>query len=172
MCIGAGGAAVAISVFVAGLAEHSDRPRKFIAINRSEPRLRKMREVHAKLKTDIDFEYILNDDPARNDAIMANLPPGSMVINATGMGKDRPGSPITNNGDFPQGGLVWELNYRGDLDFLGQARSQEDSRNLVIEDGWVYFVHGWSDAISRVFAADVTSETFNALEEAAATVRS
>ena len=67
--------------------------------------------------TDIAFEYICNQDAARNDAIMAALPAGSIVINATGMGKDRPGSPITDAGLFPVRGIAWEFNYRGELDF-------------------------------------------------------
>jgi shikimate 5-dehydrogenase len=131
LCIGAGGSAVAISVYAAGLPDPADRPRSFIAVNRSQPRLEALRALRARLDTDVAFEYVLNEDPAQNDRIMASLPPGSMVINATGMGKDRPGSPITDAGLFPADGLVWELNYRGALDFLHQARRQAHSRNLT-----------------------------------------
>jgi len=172
MCIGAGGSAVAISVYVAGLPDPADRPEKFIVIQRSRPRLEKLQGIHAKLDTDIAFEYILNEDPARNDEIMASLPPGSMVINATGMGKDRPGSPITDNGLFPENGLVWELNYRGELDFLHQAERQAESRNLTVEDGWVYFLHGWSQVIAEVFHLDLTPELFTELDKAASVIRS
>ena len=42
----------------------------------------------------------------KNDEYVGKLPPGSMVINATGMGKDTPGSPLTNNCPWPQNGLV------------------------------------------------------------------
>ena len=122
LCLGAGGSAVAISVYLAGLADKADRPQKFIAVNRSPGRLDALREIVRQLNTDIEFEYILNEDPVENDAIMAQLPAGSMVINATGMGKDRPGSPVTNDAIWPQDGLVWELNYRGELDFMHQAR--------------------------------------------------
>ena len=66
-------------------------------------------------------------DPFQNDALMSKLPEGSLVINATGMGKDRPGSPISEAGIFPKNGLVWELNYRGELDFLKQAQSSKRS---------------------------------------------
>ncbi len=167
LCLGAGGSAVAISVYVAGLPDPADRPRKFIAVNRTRPRLEMLRQLNQKLDTDIEFEYILNEDPARNDALMAALPPGSMVINATGMGKDRPGSPITDDGVFPLHGLAWELNYRGELDFLRQAERQAASRDLTIEDGWVYFLHGWTQVIAEVFAIDLTPELFARLEEAA-----
>ena len=171
MCIGAGGAAVAISVYMAGLPEPVDRPQKFIIVNRSQPRLDTLQRIHARLNTDITFEYILNEDPARNDEIMASLPPGSMVINATGMGKDRPGSPVTDEGLFPEDGLIWELNYRGELGFLRQAERQAERRNLTVEDGWVYFVCGWSEAIAEVFHLELTPELFLELDRAATAIR-
>jgi shikimate 5-dehydrogenase len=171
MCIGAGGSAVAISVYVSGLPDPADRPPRFVVVQRSLPRLEKLQAIHAKLDTDIEFEYILNEDPARNDEIMASLPPGSMVINATGMGKDRPGSPVTDEGLFPEHGLVWELNYRGDLDFMHQAERQAQSRNLTVEDGWVYFLHGWSQVIAEVFHLQLTPELFAELDKAAAVIR-
>jgi len=42
----------------------------------------------------------------------------SIVINATGMGKDTTDSPIINEGLFPKHGIAWEFNYRGELDFM------------------------------------------------------
>jgi shikimate 5-dehydrogenase len=38
---------------------------------------------------------------------------------------------------FPQGSVVWELNYRGDLTFLHQARAQQATRDLHVYDGWL-----------------------------------
>jgi shikimate 5-dehydrogenase len=172
MCIGAGGTAVAISVYVAGLPDPADRPDRFIAIDRSQLRLDKLRAIHAKLDTDTKFEYVLNADPIKNDETMAALPTGSMVINATGMGKDRPGSPITDAGLFPMGGLVWELNYRGELGFLHQAERQVGKRNLTVNDGWVYFVYGWSEAIAEVFHLDLTPAMFIELDQVASVLRS
>ncbi len=81
-----------------------DRPDKFIAVNRSPGKLDHMREMVSKYDTDIEVEYIHNSDPEVNDQVMASLPDHSVVINATGMGKDTPGSPITNNGVFPKNG--------------------------------------------------------------------
>jgi shikimate dehydrogenase len=171
LCLGAGGSAVAISVFVANLPNVEDRPKKFITVNRSQGRLDTLRAIHEQLDTDIEFEYILNEDPRQNDEIMALLPPGSMVINATGMGKDRPGSPITDDGVWPQNGLVWELNYRGELDFMYQAQRQQHERNLTIEDGWIYFLHGWTQVIAEVFDVNLTPELFEQLDEAASELR-
>ena len=171
LCLGAGGSAIAISVYVASRQEAADRPRKFIAVNRSRERLDTLRAVHEQLNTDIEFEYILNEDPARNDALMSALPSGSMVINATGMGKDRPGSPVTDDAVWPQNGLVWELNYRGELDFMKQAQRSAAERNLTIEDGWVYFLHGWTQVIAEVFDIDLSADLFAKLDEAASELR-
>jgi shikimate 5-dehydrogenase len=117
------------------------------------------------------IDYVLAEHPAHsaedNDARMAALPPGSLVINATGMGKDRPGSPITDAGVFPERGLAWELNYRGELTFLRQAQAQQSARALTVEDGWVYFLHGWAQVIAEVFHAALTPERFAQLAEAA-----
>jgi shikimate 5-dehydrogenase len=155
----------------AGLPDKADRPAKFITVNRSQPRLDTLRAIHQQLDTDIEFEYILNEDPCVNDQIMAGLPRGSMVINATGMGKDRPGSPVTDNGRWPQDGLVWELNYRGELDFMHQAERRAHESHLTIEDGWVYFLHGWTQVIAEVFDLHLTPELFARLDDAASELR-
>jgi shikimate 5-dehydrogenase len=172
LCLGAGGSAVAISVYLVSRPDPADRPRKFIVVNRSLSRLDNLRRIHAQLNTDIELEYIHNQDPVRNDAIMASLPAGSMVINATGMGKDTPGSPITDQGLFPERGMAWELNYRGELDFLHQAERQVESRKVKVEDGWIYFLHGWSQVIARVFHLDMVPELFAELDRAASSMRS
>jgi shikimate dehydrogenase len=87
------------------------------------------------------------------------------------MGKDTPGSPITDQGLFPLNGVAWEFNYRGELDFLHQALAQEQSRKLKVEDGWLYFVHGWTQVVAQVLHIDLTPQVFDRLEAAAATVR-
>jgi shikimate 5-dehydrogenase len=171
LCLGSGGAATAISVYVAGIQSVANRPRKFITVDIDPIRLDHLKAIHQQLQTDIEFKYILNADPVYNDTLMAALPAGSMVINATGLGKDRPGSPITDAGVFPQNGLVWELNYRGQLDFLQHAKHQAASQNLIIEDGWVYFLHGWTQVIARVFDRELTPAIFQQLADAAADLR-
>jgi shikimate 5-dehydrogenase len=72
-------------------------------------------------------------------------------VNATGLGKDAPGSPMTDAAIFPEHGIAWDLNYRGELVFLEQARRQQDRRTLQIENGWTYFLHGWTQVIAEVF---------------------
>ncbi len=171
LCFGAGGSAVATALHLIRKPEAGDRPKRFVVVNRSLPRLEGMRQMVATLKTDIEFEYVHNSDPKVNDAIMRSMPEGTVVINATGMGKDSPGSPVTWGGQFPRNGLAWEFNYRGELDFLHQALAQRESRSLRVEDGWLYFVHGWTQVVAQVLHIDLTPELFTKLEAAAATVR-
>lgn len=172
LCFGAGGAAIAISVYLANRSRTSDYPRKIILSDILQDRLDAIREIHNKLDTPIQFEYHLTQSANENDALMIRLPDGSMVINATGLGKDRPGSPITDDGLFPHKGLVWELNYRGARDFMQQAYQQAEARHLLIEDGWVYFLHGWTQVMAEVFQLDLTPEIFQQLDEAASALRS
>ena len=134
-------------------------------------RLDAIRRIHQKLDTAIQFDYYLQGDTVENDALMGELPAGSLVINATGMGKDRPGSPISDAARFPQNGLVWELNYRGERQFMRQAQAQAAQRNLTIEDGWKYFLHGWTQVVAEVFRIELTDVMFKQLTAAAAAHR-
>lgn len=171
LLFGAGGSSVATVLHLINKPDKADRPDKVVVVNRSQPRLDHMREMVAQLDTDIQIEYILNDDPRRNDDIMAGMPDSSIVINATGMGKDIPGSPITDAGLFPQNGIAWEFNYRGELDFMHQARRQVESRNVTVEDGWVYFLHGWSQVVAQVLHIELNEELFAKLDGAAMSTR-
>jgi shikimate 5-dehydrogenase len=171
LCLGAGGSALATLLHLIHKEDPGDRPEKFIAVNRSPGRLEHMRAMVEQFDTDIQMEYVHNSDPQRNDEIMEALPDYSIVINATGMGKDTPGSPLTDAGLFPRHGIAWEFNYRGELDFMHQALRQVDSRDLRVEDGWIYFLHGWSQVIFEALHISLTPEIFARLDEAASTVR-
>jgi shikimate dehydrogenase len=171
LCLGAGGSAVATLLYIMNKPDKADRPEKFIVVNRSPGRLEHMRDMVEQLGTDIEVVYVHNADPRVNDDLMAQLPDHSIVINATGMGKDSPGSPITDAGVFPRQGIAWEFNYRGELDFMHQSLRQVDSRELTVEDGWIYFVHGWSQVVAQVLHIDLTPTVFDQLEKAAASVR-
>jgi shikimate dehydrogenase len=172
LCLGAGGSALATLLYLINKPDPEDRPRKFIAVNRSPGKLDHMRQMVKKYDTDINIEYIHNSDPEKNDQLMAALPDYSIVINATGMGKDTPGSPLTDSGIFPEHGIAWEFNYRGKLDFMHQALKQVESRNLRVEDGWVYFLHGWSQVVAEVLDINLTPDIFKDLDKAASSVRS
>ena len=170
LCLGAGGAAVAISVCMAR-ADASDQPRRFILTDIAPERLESIRQVHQRLDTPLQFEYHLCANTADNDRLLSGLPRGSLVINATGLGKDKPGSPLSPAARFPQDALVWELNYRGVRDFMRGAAAQAEALNLTIEDGWKYFLHGWTEVIAEVFNLELDSETFALLSAIAANFR-
>ena len=111
--------------------------------------------MHAGLGSTLPVSYVQVADAAGNDAVVSAAPRGSVVINATGLGKDRPGSPLTDKVVFPQDSIAWDFNYRGELVFLDQARAQQSSLNVRVEDGWVYFLHGWTRVIADVFGIDI-----------------
>ena len=159
LCLGAGGSAIAITVDLLKRAG----PARITVVNRSPGRLEAMRAIHARLNVGTKVDYVENVDPRVNDQLVRDLPPGSLVINATGMGKDTPGSPITDAAEFPEGGFVWELNYRGDLQFLQQALRQRESRRLQVHDGWRYFIHGWATVIEEVFDLNISHEQLSRL---------
>ncbi|MFN8442539.1 MAG: shikimate dehydrogenase [Caldilineaceae bacterium] len=171
LCLGAGGAASALLLNLISRAEMGERPLRFVAVDRSQARLDHLAAMVAQVGSELGIETIVNSDPRRNDALMANLPTGSLVINATGMGKDLPGSPITDASLFPQDGIAWEFNYRGELDFLHQALRQQQARNLRVEDGWVYFLHGWTRVIAEVLQIELTNELFAQLAAVAEDLR-
>jgi len=150
-CIGAGGSSIAISCYMMAPERGKNVPSKIIVSNRSTPRLEEIRRIHKELDSPIPVEYHHAPKPEQNDALMNELKPHSLVMNATGLGKDAPGSPLTDAGRFPEHGFAWDFNYRGDLLFLDQARAQEEERNLTVEDGWVYFIHGWLRVVAEVF---------------------
>ncbi len=158
LCLGAGGAAAAIIAYFLSRPDPADRPDRIIAVDVLESQLDHLRAVIRHLPGTIEVQTVLNTDPRVNDRLMADLPSGSLVINATGLGKDRAGSPITEAGLYPERGVVWELNYRGALDFLKQAKSQQPSRQLSVHDGWHYFCYGWSAVLTEVFHLEFSPE--------------
>ncbi len=171
LCFGAGGSAIATLLHLINKKDAADRPKRFTFVNRSQGRLDHAQQMVSGISTDIEVEYIQNVDPLVNDKIMEKFPPHSVIINATGMGKDTPGSPITWEGKFPMDSIAWEFNYRGELDFMHQALAQVESRRVFMEDGWLYFVHGWTQVVAQVLHFDLTPEVFDELNKAASTVR-
>ncbi|GAA2898394.1 shikimate dehydrogenase [Streptosporangium fragile] len=173
LSMGAGGSTIAITWYLSRPERGADRPSRIVVTNRSQERLDHLRAVHERLGTDTPFDYVLAPETPRNDAAVAALAPGSLVVNATGLGKDAPGSPLGDAARFPRGGLAWDLNYRGDLVFLRQARAQREERDLHVEDGWTYFLHGWTQVIAEVFhiAIPETGPEFDTLSELAQATR-
>jgi shikimate 5-dehydrogenase len=84
----------------------SDRPHTLTVVNRSPARLERLRSMVSKCTTDINIEYVCHNDALKNDELVEALPEGSLVINGTGMGKDIPGSPVTDAVVYPMNSVV------------------------------------------------------------------
>lgn len=171
LCIlGSGGSSLALTLYLHNKANgDGDVPSRIVVTARRDASLSEMRQVHKQIGFAIPIDYRLAATPAEADTIVGSLPPRSMVVNATGLGKDGPGSPLTDAVSFPQGGIVWEFNYRGDLVFLDQAKAAASARDLAVHDGWVYFIHGWTRVIAEVFDIDIpmSGPAFDALSRIA-----
>ena len=122
--------------------------------------LERLRGILERVDHDSTVELAEAD---RHEQQLEELPPTSLVVNATGMGKDVEGSPLRDAARFPEQSVVWELNYRGELDFLHQARAQAEERRLTVEDGWIYFINGWSAVTEEVFQRPISEEDLRVL---------
>ena len=156
--LGAGGSAISISAYLLNKDKNDNIPSKLIVANRSLPRLEELEHIVKKVNPDANTEFHLTPEANISDEILKKLKPHSLIINATGLGKDRPGSPLTDACEYPKDSYVWEFNYRGELDFMHQALRQKDDKNLYVEDGWIYFIHGWTQVIAEVFHIDITGK--------------
>lgn len=163
LCLGAGGAGTAIGWYLAGRADLSG-PLTFVDV--SSERLDHLRAVVSDHAPAADLR-VLPLEHVDLRSLLEQLPPGSLVINATGLGKDRPGSPLPEDAQLPYQAVVWELNYRGTLEFLAQARAHETDRGLMVVDGWRYFIHGWTQVIADVFDLEMTPQVVAELSAAA-----
>ncbi len=153
--MGAGGSTIALTWHLMRRSRGRDVPGRIVVSNRSQHRLDEIRRIHESIDSDAPVEYVLAPKAEDNDAVLARLKPGSLVINATGLGKDAPGSPLSDAAQFPQRAVAWDLNYRGDLVFLDQARARQEQQSLQVVDGWTYFIHGWTQVIAEVFDVDI-----------------
>ena len=173
LILGAGGSSLALVWYFLNGGRADDCPSKIHIANRSQGRLDNLirtAEIWGAKGRVIPY---LTSEPRQADQIMADLPIASMVVNATGLGKDGPGSPLTDRAYFPKRGVIWEFNYRGELRFLQQAKKQREDKCLLIEDGWDYFVLGWSQIIGDVFDMEVsvTGSLFDELSDQARKLR-
>ena len=169
LLIGAGGSSLAMSLYFSQKKFRDNAPRRIILANRSLPRLASAKEALDGISDTIEFCYKHGPTPADNDQLIADLPAYSLIVNATGLGKDAPGSPTTDAVSYPQNSLVWEINYRGDLIFMYQAQAQEMERHLHVEDGWIYFIHGWTQVIAEVFDIEIGADMLERLSDIAKT---
>lgn len=167
--MGAGGSCISMCSYYMRNSGQGNDPAKIVVANRSLPRLQECEKINNKFYPNtILAEYYLTPEPGQNDEVLRKMGRGSLVINATGLGKDRPGSPLTNDAVFPQDALVWELNYRGERLFMHQAEAQGESRGVQVVDGWMYFIFGWTQVIADVFHTEILGERLQELSRIAA----
>jgi shikimate 5-dehydrogenase len=173
LVLGAGGSAAAITWFLLRADHGVNRPSRIIVTNRRPNRLREIESLHQQMHADVPIEYHHTPTPAETDDIMRRLKRASLIINATGLGKDAPGSPVSDSAMWPLEGIAWDFNYRGDLTFLAQARARQKERRLRIEDGWIYFVLGWTQVMAEVFHVSIPARgpRFDELSKIAASLR-
>lgn len=172
LVMGAGGAALALCDYFAHRAA-DDPPGRVVVTDVAGERLAAIAAATSGGNAAIDWRLERMERGGTHDALLAGLAPSSLVVNATGMGKDRPGSPVGDDAVFPHGGYAWEFNYRGELGFLRQARARAEADGLTVEDGWRYFVHGWTRVIDAVFDLGIPTSgpDFERLYAAAQEVR-
>ncbi|MDR1105136.1 MAG: shikimate dehydrogenase [Treponema sp.] len=162
LLLGAGGSSLAMSLYFSREDAAGNIPSRITIANRSEGRLLLAKAALAGLNH-VNLKFVHSPVPKDNDSLVAALPPFSLVVNATGLGKDAPGSPTTNAVSYPRDSLVWEINYRGDLLFMRQAMAQEKEKRLHVEDGWNYFIYGWTQVIAEVFHITIDLSTLEKL---------
>lgn len=163
LCLGAGGAGTAITV---QLLSEIHPPTRVVVTDKDPTRIARLRGICQRLGA-ARAKPLATRNPEDVDSLLTDLPPGSLVVNATGIGKDVPGSPLSDAAEFPHEAAIWDLNYRGDLTFLRQARARAEERNLRVHDGWRYFLHGWSEVIAEVFDLELFPGLIAHLAEAA-----
>ena len=167
--MGAGGSCISMCSYYMRNSGKGNDPAKIVVCNRSLPRLEECEKINNEFYPNtIPAEYYLTPEPGQNDVQMEKMGKGSLVINATGLGKDRPGSPLTDAALFPKNALVWELNYRGERLFMHQAEAQSESRGVQVIDGWMYFIYGWTQVIADVFHTEILGERLKEMDRIAA----
>ena len=172
--MGAGGSTIAHD-----LASHAEgaRRRPALAHRRFRPQTRRgskrsARSMRSSARRSDSTTSSL-PDARDNDAALAALRPGSLVVNATGLGKDAPGSPLTDAAAFRSAPSPGTSTIAATSFSSTRRRAQASRRALQVEDGWTYFLHGWLQVIAEVFhiPIPVRGPEFEALSEIAQVAR-
>jgi shikimate dehydrogenase len=178
LCLGAGGAAtalllaltvdVAAAAAVGPLSAHPHPPASLVFADVRPGALDALQKVAGRCPGAHPRPVCHHlAGPADAASLTAALPTGSLVINATGLGKDRPGSPLPLGTGFPERTVAWDLNYRGDLAFLEQARTA----GARTAGGWDYFLAGWAGTLTAIARVPFTVGLLDAFTAAAESYR-
>ena len=167
--IGAGGTASSLLIALFGPGsrdEPFERPGRVVLIDVDPARISAGRALIRELGVDVHLESVLDGERAAAAALAA-AGPGSMIVHATGLGKDRPGSPIALPAAWPREAVVWEANYRGPRPLFEDARRQAPALRLRVHDGWRLFIHGWAQFVGRLVGRPLTAAELERFEAAA-----
>jgi hypothetical protein len=93
--------------------------------------------------------------------VAAAAPARSLVINASVLGKDLPGSSVAAAVRFPVQAVVGDRNYRGDLVFSQTARCENGAGGLRIHDGWCYLLPDRTDVAAQVSDVAMSSKRWS-----------
>ncbi|MEV4630413.1 hypothetical protein AB0J90_29535 [Micromonospora sp. NPDC049523] len=166
VCLGAGGTAIALGRH---LLARPDPPARLVFTDRDDRARDHLRSVLGPWAADRGVRLEVHVGAGPWDGTVERSPAGTLVVNATGLGKDRPGSPLSPVAEFPPGAVVWDLNYRGDLAILRQARRTD---GLAVHDGWELFCHGWAAALGPILDLPGEVHTADRFAALAAPLRS
>ena len=147
LIIGGGGAglAAAWNIAVNGIGS----ARRILIVEHSLERSSKIQDLVANWPTKCRVDVLSGSGSGDLD-VVTSFSDGSLIINASGVGKDQPGSPVSDSVVFPLASTFWEFNYRGDLPLMHRAYLQERFPRTKVEDGKRYFATGWSVVMSKV----------------------
>ena len=168
LAFGAGATTTALMVHLYGPADDTDAPSVVGLVDVRAERAAALRDALERWRPGL---RVLTPTPVEAIAVLRELPRGSLVVNGTGLGKDRPGSPLPSPAPWSRGALVWDLNYRGELGFLEDARRAAEELDLRVHDGWSLFLHGWSEALGCLLGRRLTAAELTALERDAQRAR-
>jgi shikimate 5-dehydrogenase len=169
LILGAGGTAAALIDALYDHAADAERgPGAVHVIDLAPQRARRLSARIGSLATDV---VVSSPGPQDAPSVLSQLPPNSLIVNATGVGKDSPGSPLPLPAPWPTGGIFWEINYRGVLALLKDAIARAGECGLRVHDGWGLFVAGWSEALAVILDRPLDCHTRTAVEDAALAAR-
>ncbi|MFI6760905.1 shikimate dehydrogenase family protein [Micromonospora sp. NPDC050417] len=143
LCLGAGGTAIALG---SHLLTRTVPPERLVFTDPRPEAGRHLRSVLGPPAAARRVRVEAHHGDGTWDHLVREAPAGTLVVNATGLGKDRPGSPLSPAPSFPPGAVFWDLNYRGDLALLRQATAA----GVTTYDGWRLFCHGWAAALGPI----------------------
>jgi shikimate 5-dehydrogenase len=149
VCLGAGGSGAALCLH---LLRRRVPPPAILVCERDPARAAEFTDLFSGAlgRGDVDLRVEAGADTW--DEVLSSVPPGALIVNASGLGKTGIETPLTAGARFPRGAVVWDLNYRGPLPFLAHAHDQARRLDLGlrVHDGSRLFALGWLAALGAL----------------------